>query len=102
MKRAGINPSSNNVQIGSIWKSFQPTLEHLRACLNAVLETNWQEWEVPQRLAPDQIGISVSSLPCGPFLRENGWPSESSEIHAEWWRNRIACQKAIDTLDTSE
>ena len=40
---------ANNAEIDVIWEQWQATLEPLRATLNAELERNWQEWEIPRQ-----------------------------------------------------
>ena len=67
---------ANNAEIDVIWERCQETLEPLREKLNTALEEEWEEWEIP---------------------REAGdWPARTRKIHAEWWKQRIARQRAID------
>ncbi len=40
---------ANNAEIDVIWDKWQTTLEPLRAALNAEMEQNWQEWEIPRQ-----------------------------------------------------
>jgi len=68
---------ANNAEIDVIWDDHQKLLDPLRQKLNAVLKEKWEEWDIP-RDAPDK------------------WNSQAKEIHAEWWKGRIARQKAID------
>ncbi len=74
-----ISPSSiaNNTEVDVIYGKFQTELEPLREGLNAALKQKWQEWEIP---------------------REAGekWSKEAKELHAAWWKHRIARQKEID------
>ncbi|PDH67240.1 MAG: site-specific DNA-methyltransferase [Sphingomonadaceae bacterium MED-G03] len=67
---------ANNAEIDTIWESYQAKLEPLREAINAALDTDWQEWEIPRELAAQQ--------------------SAASEPHAAWWEARIARQKEID------
>jgi adenine-specific DNA-methyltransferase len=67
----------NNVEIDVIWEEYEVKLESLRQQLNQTLKTNWEEWEIP-RLADDK------------------WSKLAKELHAEWWKERSARQKAID------
>lgn len=39
---------SNNTAIDTIWETWQQVLEPLRAELNAAVQRNWQEWEIPR------------------------------------------------------
>jgi adenine-specific DNA-methyltransferase len=68
---------ANNGEIDVIWEKWQAKLEPLRGKLNAVLKEIWQEWEIPRESAPS-------------------WSHEVKQLHAEWWRARIARQQEID------
>ena len=68
---------ANNAEIDVIWETWQETLEHLRARLNAALGKQWEEWGIPREA-------------------DEGWPADATAAHAEWWEARIARQKAID------
>ncbi len=68
---------ANNAEIDTIWEGYQAKLEPLRAAINASLGTNWQEWEIPRELSKAQ--------------------SAAAKPHADWWAQRIARQKEIDT-----
>ena len=69
---------ANNAEIDVIWDQYEAVLEPLRKKLNAALKVNWEEWEIPREA-------------------DEKWNSEKSrKIHAEWWKQRIARQKAID------
>jgi adenine-specific DNA-methyltransferase len=68
---------ANNAEIDVIWEEYQTRLEPLRAQLNAALGKQWEEWEIP-READAKL------------------PTKAKELHAEWWEQRIARQKAID------
>jgi adenine-specific DNA-methyltransferase len=74
---------ANNAEIDVIWDENQTVLDPLRENLNAALKENWKEWEVP---------------------RDDGekWSPQAKEIHAEWWKGRIARQKAIDGSITAK
>jgi len=68
---------ANNAEIDVIWEKFQKTLQPLREKLNAALKKNWQEWEIPREA-------------------DESWPKQAKDLHAEWWKQRIARQKEID------
>lgn len=68
---------ANNAEIDVIWERFQGKLEPLREQLNSALKQNWEEWGIPRD--PDEK-----------------WPQTAKHTHAEWWQQRIACQKEID------
>ena len=69
---------ANNAEIDVIWEDFQERLEPLREHLNRALGTSWEEWEIPREA--DEV-----------------WPEEVRRIHADWWEQRIARQKEIDS-----
>lgn len=68
---------ASNAEIDVIWDDWQKTLEALREQLNAALEKQWPEWEIPRE--PDAK-----------------WPDAAKKLHADWWQARIARQRAID------
>ena len=68
---------ANNAEIDVIHEQFQATLGPLRDKLNAALKKRWEEWEIP-RAADDK------------------WSAKVETLHAEWWKQRIARQQAID------
>jgi hypothetical protein len=68
---------ANNAEIDVINDKFQQILKPLREQLNAALQQNWEEWQIP-READDK------------------WSEEAKRLHADWRQQRIARQKAID------
>jgi len=68
---------ANNAEIDVIWDEYQAKLEPLRQKLNQSLKTNWQEWEIPREA-------------------DENWSKQAKDLHAEWWKERIARQNAID------
>ncbi len=68
---------ANNAEIDVMWDEFHAVLEPLRLKLNSALQVNWEEWQIPRD--PDEE-----------------WKKETRDVHAEWWKQRIAMQKAID------
>ena len=68
---------ANNAEIDVINAQFQALLEPLREQLNKALNKTWAEWD---------IGREADSK----------WPEAARKIHAEWWKQRIARQHAID------
>ena len=69
---------ANNAEIDVLWETSQERLEPLRKQLNRALGKAYEEWEIP-RDAGDT------------------WPDKVRKIHADWWEQRIARQKEIDT-----
>jgi adenine-specific DNA-methyltransferase len=68
---------ANNAEIDVIWEKFQTTLEPLRQAINAELGTSWEEWEIPREA-------------------DLNWSKSVTELHTQWWLQRIARQKEID------
>ena len=68
---------ANNAEIDVIWERWQETLEPLRDDLNARLDGDWEEWEIPREASEE-------------------WPAEAIETHRLWWEARIARQQEID------
>ena len=68
---------ANNAEIDVIYDDHQTRLEPLRAQLNAALGQSWEEWQIPREA-------------------DKTWPESTKQIHANWWRERIARQRAID------
>jgi adenine-specific DNA-methyltransferase len=67
---------ANNAEIDTIWDKYQERLEPLRQAINAALQTDWQEWEIPRVLAESQ--------------------STAADAHRQWWESRIERQQEID------
>ena len=68
---------ANNTEIDVIWEMAQEELEPLREELNRILDTAWEEWEIPREA-------------------DESWPEEAATLHALWWKRRIARQQEID------
>ena len=73
---------ANNAEIDIIWEAHQEKLEPLRHELNAALGKSWEEWQIPRDT-------------------DDEWPTEGKELHAAWWKARIARQKDIDASITA-
>ena len=68
---------SNNSEIDVIWENYQKTIETLRAKLNNILGTSWEEWDIPPK-------------------REPTWSAEAIDVHTAWWKQRKSRQQEID------
>ena len=75
--RITLKQIATNAEIDVIWEVYQETLEPLRHDLNAALGESWEEWQIPRD-------------------NDDDWPTEAKELHAAWWKDRIARQKDID------
>lgn len=69
---------ANNAEIDVICVKYQQTLEPLRQDLNRELKKDWEEWLIPREL-------------------NEKWSARAKQLHAEWWKQRIARQNEIDT-----
>jgi adenine-specific DNA-methyltransferase len=88
---------ANNTEIDVIWDKFQETLEPLRQKINQALGKKWEEWEIPRDLTaviPAKAGIQKEGVGWTPA--STGVTKEVEELHADWWKQRIARQKEID------
>jgi adenine-specific DNA-methyltransferase len=68
---------ANNSEIDVIYDKFQTQLEPLRDQLNSALKQTWQEWQMPRET-------------------DEQWSPKAKQLHADWWKLRIARQKEID------
>jgi adenine-specific DNA-methyltransferase len=68
---------ANNAEIDVIWDKWQEKLEPLRVALNKSLKKSLEEWEIPREA-------------------DAKWSDAAKKLHADWWKARIARQKAID------
>lgn len=68
---------ANNAEIDVIWEDYQTRLEPLRQQLNAAVGKKWEEWEIPREA-------------------DAKWAAKAKELHAAWWEQRIARQRAVD------
>ena len=68
---------ANNAEVDVIWERWHETLEPLREDLNARLDCDWEDWQIPHEASED-------------------WPAEAAETHRLWWDARIARQREID------
>ena len=102
---------ANNSEIDVIWEKWQQTLEPIRAELNALLGTKWEEWEIPRSFGfrTKRAGGAAGKVVDAPEaeriakllnaeqlkrLRANEEKAES--VLESWWAARIARQKEID------
>jgi adenine-specific DNA-methyltransferase len=68
---------ANNTEIDVIWEEYQAKLEPLRQQVTQTLKTKWEEWEIPREA-------------------DEKWPKRAKDLHTEWWKEKIARQKAMD------
>ena len=69
---------ANNAEIDIIWERWQETLEPLRDDLNARIDGDCQEWQIPREASEE-------------------WPAETIDTHRLWWEARIARQQEVDS-----
>jgi adenine-specific DNA-methyltransferase len=80
---------ANNAEIDVIHERWQRTLEPLRAEINKLLDTKWEEWELPRALNP------ALSRPKG-----EGDAKRADDLLAQWWEARQKRQQEIDASIT--
>ena len=116
---------ANNSEIDVIHDRFQQEMDPMRAELNSMLETEWEEWEIPRHSGnpwPDAATATWDQLRNRanddekaalllnlnreldrsymlddlPEQPRDPWAPEATELHQRWWELRIARQKEID------
>ena len=116
---------ANNSEIDVIYDQFQQEMEPIRVDLNSLLETEWEEWEIPREPGDpwpdaatatwDQLRNSANddekavlllnlnneldrsyTLDDLPEEPRDPWVPQATELHERWWELRIARQKEID------
>ncbi len=116
---------ANNAEIDVIWEKWQEMLEPLRAELNASLNRDWEEWEIPREPGDPWSATATAAwskfqaartneaklaalcalnqelgrdyaLDDVPDRPRNSWESTPTNLHRRWWKQHIARQKAID------
>ena len=87
---------ANNAEIDVIWDKWQATLEPLREKLNATLQTNWQEWEIPRELPGSAADAAPENIKNDSCSRTPDKRQEAKTLLNDWWQARIARQKEMD------
>ena len=117
---------ANNTEIDVIYEEFQEKLKPLRVELNAALDRDYEEWEVPRESgdpwpesaasawlitrgpvntdADKAAALRVLNTELGrnytlddvPDQPRDPWDSGATDLHRRWWEQRIARQKKID------
>ena len=116
---------ANNAEIDVIYEEYQRDLEPVREALNAALERQWEEWEIPREpgdpwpegavtawlMLRDESDVVEKARLLGIVNREldrnyaindlpeqprDEWEPEANELHWRWWELRIARQQEID------
>ena len=118
---------ANNAEIDVIYEEYHEKLEPLREGLNRALMTEWEEWESPREsgdpwpqsaaavwlIAQDSgnteadraAALEVLNTELGrnytlddlPDQPRDPWAPETTELHRQWWKLRIARQREIDS-----
>ena len=70
---------ANNTEIDVIWERFEQSLKTLRGQWSVASgqDRTFEEWEIPREA-------------------DEKWSDEAKQLHAEFWKQRIARQKEID------
>lgn len=69
---------ANNAEIDVIYEKYQEVLRPLRLEFNAMLKSNWEEWEIPRD-------------------PQHNWSQEIQDVHGKFWKLVIERQKEIDS-----
>ena len=90
---------ANNTEIDVIYEKWQKTLEPLRQELIKLVETHWEEWEIPREIEPyipSWLTSTVQQRVTVEPVDRRARVQRIKELHAAWWEARIARQKEID------
>ncbi len=117
---------ANNTEIDVIYEEYQEKLEPLRQELNIALGRNYEEWELPREASdpwPESAseawlvvkGLGNTDADKATALRvlnselarnytldevpdhpRDPWEPAATDLHQQWWEQRIARQKKID------
>ena len=117
---------ANNTEIDVIYEEYQEKLEPLRQELNIALGRNYEEWELPREASdpwPESAseawlvvkGLGNTDADKATALRvlntelarnytldevpdqpRDPWEPVATDLHQQWWEQRIARQKKID------
>ena len=116
---------ANNAEIDKIYDRFQQEMEPIRDEMNHLLETKWEEWDIPRDSGDpwpeagtaiwNQLRDSTSddeksfllinlnleldrtfTLENLPEQPRDPWAPQATELHKQWWELRIERQKEID------
>jgi len=91
---------ANNAEIDVIWENYQ------EKALNAAVGENWEEWEIPRDLdawlqsaagGKDDRPPAGQAAPAERSPKGDSVSEKAKQLHNNWWKNRIARQKEIDT-----
>ncbi|GHS91402.1 site-specific DNA-methyltransferase [Planctomycetales bacterium] len=96
---------ANNAEIDVIYEKYQAQLESLREQLNRALKQNWQEWEIPREIDADIPSWLTSALQekiTANLIDRKAAVEQIKNIHANWWKLRLARQKEIDASITAQ
>ena len=90
---------ANNTEIDVIYEKWQKKLEPLRQELIKLVETHWEEWEIPREIEPyipSWLTSTVQQRVTVEPVDRRARVQRIKELHAAWWEARIARQKEID------
>jgi adenine-specific DNA-methyltransferase len=124
--RVTLGSIANNPLIDDIWEKWQAMLEPMRAELNRLMETNWEEWEISRRAfdpwsANDSTIWAIArsdqqplpkrkealkglnhnlsrtfTLDTLPHEPGDSWAEDATAVHTRWWDALTARQKEIN------
>jgi adenine-specific DNA-methyltransferase len=123
--RVTLGSIANNPLIDDIWEKWQAMLEPMRAELNRLMETNWEEWEISRRAfdpwsANDSTIWAIArsdqqplpkrkealkglnhnlsrtfTLDTLPHEPGDSWAEDATAVHTRWWDATTAVKKVI-------
>lgn len=90
---------ANNTEIDVIYEKWQKKLEPLRQELIKLVETHWEEWEIPREIEPyipSWLTSTAQQRVTVEPVDRRARVQRIKELHAAWREARIARQKEID------
>ena len=85
---------ANNAEIDVIYERYQALLDPLRQQINQALGTAYEEWEMPRELP--QAPVRPEPVEGHPVMVRQAHHERMPDLLAEWQRQRMARQQAID------
>ena len=85
---------ANNADIDVIYERYQALLDPLRQQINQALGTAYEEWEMPRELP--QAPVRPEPVEGHPVMVRQAHHERMPDLLAEWQRQRMARQQAID------
>ena len=103
-KRIKLSDIAENPAIDDIWERWQAVLEPLRAELNAIVETEWEDWQIPRAAERpwDAEFVSLLEKARDTKFSQSVRQKAVDALNAEWnWKYTLATlpERAVDSFE---